>query len=132
MGTWVERAEPKPLPSLAKIEREYGLDFGLSNPKSLCFGYLGLGKAEGGGEFGPLGEGEVLGPLEALVECLELEGGVDGPGLADLLPLPVDPHLAPLDDLRRMAFYNPPYLAPLSRPPYLAPYGLGFWLSRTL
>lgn len=62
--------------------------------------YLGLGQAQLGGQVGPLGQGQVLGLLEALVECLQLQAGVNGPGLPDLLPLAVEPHLAVLDHRR--------------------------------
>lgn len=55
--------------------------------------YLGLRQAQFGCQVGPLGQGEVLGLLEALVKCLELQAGVNGPRLPDLLPLPVQPHL---------------------------------------
>lgn len=34
--------------------------------------------------------------LEALVECLELQTGVDCPGLPDLFPFPVEPHFSVL------------------------------------
>lgn len=55
--------------------------------------YLGLRQAQFGCQVGPLGQGEVLGLLEALVKCLELQAGVNGPRLPDLLPLPIQPHL---------------------------------------
>lgn len=55
--------------------------------------YLGLRQAQFGCQVSPLGQGEVLGLLEALVERLELQAGVNGPRLPDLLPLPVQPHL---------------------------------------
>lgn len=55
--------------------------------------YLGLRQAQFGRQVGPLGQGEVLGLLEALVERLELQAGVNCPRLPDLLPLPVQPHL---------------------------------------
>lgn len=54
--------------------------------------YLGLRQAQFGCQVGPLGQGEVLGLLEALVEGLKLQAGVDGARLPDLLPLPVEPH----------------------------------------
>jgi len=38
----------------------------------------------------PLGQGQVLGALEAAVELLELQRAVDGAGLAHLLALAVD------------------------------------------
>lgn len=62
--------------------------------------YLGLRQAQFGGQVGPLGQGEVLGLLEALVERLELQTGVDGPRLPDLLPLSVEPHFPVLNDRR--------------------------------
>lgn len=62
--------------------------------------YLGLRQAQLGRQVGPLRQGQVLGLLEALVEGLELQAGVDGPRLPDLLPLPVEPHLAVLDHRR--------------------------------
>ncbi len=49
--------------------------------------YLCLGEPEGGGELGALRQREVLRALEALVELLQLQGAVDGPRLAHLLPL---------------------------------------------
>ena len=39
-------------------------------------------------EVGSFGEGEVLRPAETLVENRQLLGGVDGPGLSDLLAVP--------------------------------------------
>ena len=51
---------------------------------ALCT-YLCLSEPQGGGELGPLGQGEVLGALEAAVELLQLQGGVDGAGLPHLL-----------------------------------------------
>lgn len=56
--------------------------------------HLGLRQAQFGCQVGSLGQGEVLGLLEALVERLELQAGVNGPRLPDLLPLPIQPHLA--------------------------------------
>ena len=53
--------------------------------------YLSLCDTEAGGELCPLGEGEVLGALEAALQLLDLEAGVDGAGLADFLALAVDP-----------------------------------------
>lgn len=55
--------------------------------------YLGLRQAQFGCQVSPLGQGEVLGLLEALIKRLELQAGVNGPRLPDLLPLPVQPHL---------------------------------------
>lgn len=60
----------------------------LSHPQ-----YLGLCQSQFGCQICPLGQGEVLGLLEALVERLELQAGVNGPRLPDLLPLPIQPHL---------------------------------------
>lgn len=63
--------------------------------------YLGLGEPQLGGQLGALGQRQVLGLLEALVEGLELQAGVDGAGLAELLPLAVDAQL-PVGDGRRL------------------------------
>lgn len=62
--------------------------------------YLRLRQAQFGCQVGPLRQGKVLSLLEALVERLELQAGVDGPRLPDLLPFPVQPHLPVLDDCR--------------------------------
>lgn len=62
--------------------------------------YLGLRQAQFGRQVGPLRQGQVLGLLEALVEGLELQAGVNGPRLPDLLPLPIEPHLSILDHRR--------------------------------
>lgn len=51
--------------------------------------YLGLSEAQLGRQVGPLGQSEVLGLLEALVERLELQAGVDGPRLPEFLPLAI-------------------------------------------
>lgn len=55
--------------------------------------YLGLCQAQLGCQVGPLRQSKVLSLLETLIECLELQAGVNGPRLPDLLPLPVEPHL---------------------------------------
>lgn len=47
--------------------------------------YLGLGEAELRRQLGPLGQRQVLRVLEALVQVLQLQARVDGPGLAQLL-----------------------------------------------
>lgn len=52
---------------------------------------LRLRESQGGGKFGALWQGEVLGPLEPPVELLKLEARVDGAGLAHLLSLAVHP-----------------------------------------
>lgn len=62
--------------------------------------YLGLGQAQFGCQVCPLWQGEVLGLLEALVQGLELQAGVNGAGFPDLLPFPVKPHLPVLDHSR--------------------------------
>lgn len=59
--------------------------------------YLGLGQAQFGRQVCPLWQGQVLGLLEALVQRLQLQAGVNGAGFPDLLPLPVKPHLPVLD-----------------------------------
>ena len=59
--------------------------------------YLRLGEAQLGGQVSPLGQGQVLGLLEALVQRLELQARVNGPRLADLLALAVQPDLPVLD-----------------------------------
>lgn len=59
--------------------------------------YLGLCQAQFGCQVCPLWQGEVLGLLEALVQRLELQAGVNGPRFPDLLPFPVKPHLPVLD-----------------------------------
>lgn len=62
--------------------------------------YLGLCQSQLGSKVGPLRQGKVLGLLEALVESLELQAGVNGPRLPDLLPLSVQPHLPIFDYCR--------------------------------
>lgn len=59
--------------------------------------YLGLGQAQFGCQVCPLWQGEVLGLLEALVQRLELQAGVNGPRFPDLFAFPVKPHLPVLD-----------------------------------
>lgn len=60
--------------------------------------YLRLRQAQFGGEVGPLGQSQVLGLLEALVEGLQLQTGVNGPRLSDLLAVAVEPQLAVFQD----------------------------------
>lgn len=55
--------------------------------------YLGLGEPQLCRQLGALRQRQVLGLLEALVERLQLQAGVDGAGLAQLLPLAVDAQL---------------------------------------
>lgn len=55
--------------------------------------YLGLGEPQLGRQLGTLRQRQVLGLLEALVEGLQLQAGVDGARLAQLLPLAVDAQL---------------------------------------
>lgn len=62
--------------------------------------HLSLRQAQFSCQVGSLGQSEVLGLLETLVERLQLQAGVDGPRLPDLLPLPVESHLAVLDHRR--------------------------------
>lgn len=50
---------------------------------------LCLSQAQFGRQVGALGQRQVLGLLEALVQHLQLEAGVDGSGLPDLLPFSV-------------------------------------------
>lgn len=53
--------------------------------RKLGLAHLGLGEAELRGQLGPLGQCQVLRVLEPLVEVLQLQARVDGPGLAELL-----------------------------------------------
>lgn len=56
--------------------------------------HLCLREAQLRGQLGPLRQGQVLSRLESLLQHGQLVAGVDGPGLANLLGLPVDhPHL---------------------------------------
>ena len=61
--------------------------------------YLSLCNAQCCRQLCPFRQRQVLRPLEPPLQLLDLEGGVDGPGLPDLLPLSVDPgdDLAVLD-----------------------------------
>lgn len=52
--------------------------------------YLGLGEPQLGRQLGTLRQRQVLGLLETLVESLQLQAGVDGARLAQLLPFAVD------------------------------------------
>lgn len=54
-------------------------------PQGWDWPHLGLGEAELRCQLGPLGQRQVLRVLEALVQVLQLQAGVDGPGLAQLL-----------------------------------------------
>lgn len=54
-----------------------------------CCAYLRLGETEAGGQFGAFGQRQVLGALKPPVELLELQGTVDGAGLAHFLALAV-------------------------------------------
>lgn len=53
--------------------------------------HLRLREAEAGGQFGAFGQRQVLGALKPPVELLELQGTVDGAGLAHFLALAVHP-----------------------------------------
>lgn len=53
--------------------------------------YLSLSESEGGGQFGPFGQRQVLCALEAAVELLQLQRRIDGARFAHLLALAVDP-----------------------------------------
>lgn len=55
--------------------------------------YLGLGEPQLRSQLGALGQRQVLRLLEALVESLQLQAGVDGARLAQLLPPAVDAQL---------------------------------------
>ncbi len=61
--------------------------------------YLSLRNAQARRQLGPLGQRQVLRPLEPPLQLLDLQRGVDGARLADLLALAVDPgdYLAMLD-----------------------------------
>lgn len=62
--------------------------------------HLRLREAQFGCQVGSLGQSQVLRLLEALVEGLELQAGVDGAGFSDLLAFAVEPDLAVLDHRR--------------------------------
>lgn len=62
-----------------------------SNAYRLASAYLRLGESEAGREFGALGQRQVLGALKPPIELLELQGTVDGAGLAHFLALAVHP-----------------------------------------
>lgn len=53
--------------------------------KLTSISHLCLCQAERSGEFGPLGQGEILGALEAAVELLQLQTRVDGARFSHLL-----------------------------------------------
>ena len=52
--------------------------------------HLCLSESERGGEFRAFRKRQVLGPLEASVQLLQLETGVDGAGFPHLLAFAVD------------------------------------------
>ena len=58
--------------------------------------YLSLGEAEGAGQLGPFRKGQVLRPLEPPLQLLDLQRGVDRPGLPHLLALAVYPRQLPV------------------------------------
>lgn len=51
--------------------------------------HLSLGESQLGRQVGPLGQGQVLGLLEALVQGLQLQTGVDGSGLPYFFPFAI-------------------------------------------
>lgn len=51
--------------------------------------HLSLGESQLGRQVGPLGQGQVLGLLEALVQGLQLQAGVDGSGLPYFFPFAI-------------------------------------------
>lgn len=56
--------------------------------------YLSLGEAQGGGQLGSFRQSQVLGLLEAPVQSLELQAGVNRPGFPDFFPFAVKAHFA--------------------------------------
>lgn len=66
--------------------------------------YLGLGEPQLGRQLGTLRQRQVLGLLETLVESLQLQAGVDGARLAQLLPFAVDAQL-PVGDGRGLLVF---------------------------
>lgn len=70
------------------------------HPLELRRPYLSLRQPQRAGQLGPLRQRQVLRPLEPALQLLDLERRVDGPRLAHLLALAVDPsQLAILDAL---------------------------------
>ena len=68
--------------------------------------YLRLRQAQLGRQIGAFGQRQVLRLLEALVQHLQLQAGVDGPRLPDLLPFAVNADLSILDDGRLVVILN--------------------------
>ncbi len=73
---------------------------GGADPLIFCRPYLRLRESQRGRQLGPLRQRQVLRALEPPLQLLDLQRGVDGPRLAHLLALAVDPRqLAILDAL---------------------------------
>lgn len=51
--------------------------------------HLSLGESQFGRQVGALRQGQVLGLLEALVQSLQLQTGVDGPRFPNFLPFAI-------------------------------------------
>lgn len=64
--------------------------------------YLSLREAETSRQLGALGQSEILRPLEALVQRLQLQTRVDRSRLSNLLPFAIYSHFAPFYYLRRV------------------------------
>lgn len=59
--------------------------------------HLSLGESQLGRQVGALGQGQVLGLLEALVQGLQLQAGVDGSGLPYFFPFAIQTQVPVLD-----------------------------------
>lgn len=60
-------------------------------PRRSSIPYLSLCQSEGAGQFRPLGQRQVLGPLEPALQLLDLQWGIYGSGFPHLLPFAIDP-----------------------------------------
>lgn len=66
------------------VLRKQGLRSLLCTGQGQDWPYLGLGESELRRQLSSLGQGQVLGVLETLVQVLQLQAGVDGSRLAQL------------------------------------------------
>lgn len=86
-----KEARVRKAPSLGKGGRPRA---GMRRGKRPFSAYLSLGEAQGSGQLGSFRQSQVLGLLEAPVQSLELQAGVNRPGLPDFFPFAVKAHFA--------------------------------------
>lgn len=67
--------------------------------------HLSLGEPQFGRQVRALRQGQVLGLLEALVQGLQLQTGVDGPRLPDFLPFAIQTNISVLNHRGLLAIF---------------------------